>query len=51
MAEIEEKWLLDSLMENGRLSHSILESEYQRGFIDCWNKVLQFEEDGIPFWK
>lgn len=44
-------WWISRLQDNGRLSEDNLESEYQRGFVDCWNKVLQFDRDGVPFWE
>lgn len=30
-------WWKDRLLDNGSLSVKNIKSEYERGFIDCWN--------------
>ena len=41
-SEMEEEqtkpWWSDRLLENGKLSDKDTTSEYERGFIDCWNR-------------
>lgn len=32
-------WWKDRILEDGRLSDLDTQSEYERGFIDCWNEL------------
>ncbi len=35
-------WWKDRILENGKLSELNTTSEYERGFIDCWNTLRRF---------
>lgn len=37
--EITDDWLKSRILENGYLSDNDTKSEYERGFIDCWNEL------------
>lgn len=47
---MEDNWWVERLMEDGRLSELEIRSEYEKGFIDCWNKLWKYENDEKPFW-
>jgi hypothetical protein len=36
-----EEWWKERLLENGKLSDLDTKSEYERGFIDCWNGQIK----------
>lgn len=44
-------WWVERLQEDGSLSEHNSKSEYERGFIDCWNKLWKFNSDEVPFWE
>lgn len=35
-------WWKDRVLEDGRLSDLDTQSEYERGFIDCWNELWKY---------
>lgn len=44
-------WWVERLQDDGSLSEEGTNSEYERGWIDCWNKCLEFTKNEIPFWE
>lgn len=38
----QEAWYKDRILNDGRLSDLNTTSEYERGFIDCWNELWKY---------